>query len=509
MSKTTDKIIEEIEDRLSTLKFESRFETLGRVLEVGDGVVSIFGLGDVGIGEEVIFKNNIRGQVIDFNEDGVWAIVLGDFEQISEGSEVRSSGAVLKIGASESLLGRVVNPLIEPLDGRGPIKSAKFVPIEKIAPGVTARIPVNTPLKTGVKIIDSLIPIGRGQRELIIGDRATGKTSLALDAIMNQKDSPRSAGGAGVISIYVSIGQKQANVAQIFSQLRSLGAMERTIIVAATSAEPPSLQYLAPYVGCSIGEYFMEKGKDVLIIYDDLTKHAWAYRQISLILKKPSGREAYPGDIFYLHARLLERACRLSDKYGGGSLTALPIIETHAGDLSTYIPTNVISITDGQIFLESDLFYAGIRPAVNVGLSVSRVGGAAQTKKIKQVAGPLRLELAQYRELSAFAQFGSDLDKATRDRLERGARITEILKQSQFSPVSEEDLFIILYAVTNGFLDEVPPPRCREFEKQLLEFIKASEKNLLKKLAQSPTLTDDLKINLEKALKKFKETWRV
>lgn len=495
----TDTIIKEIEDKLSSFKFEPRFESQGKILEVGDGVVSILGLGKVGMSEEVVFEGGIRGQVIELNEDKVWAIVLGDYEGIAEGSTVKTTGNVLKIGVGDALLGRVINPLGEPLDDGRPIKPIAYVPIEKIAPGVTMRAPVKTPLRTGLKVIDSLIPIGRGQRELIIGDRATGKTSLALDTIINQDD---------VISIYVAIGQKQVNVAQIYSKLREFSSMERTIIVAATSAQPPALQYIAPYVGCSIGEYFMGRGKDVLIIYDDLTKHAWAYRQISLILKKPSGREAYPGDIFYLHSRLLERSCRLLEKYGGGSLTALPIVETQAGDISTYIPTNIISITDGQIYLETDLFNAGIRPAVNVGLSVSRVGGAAQTKIVKQVTGPLRLELAQYRELAGFAQFGSDLDKATRDRLERGARITEILKQPQFNPRKESELVIILFAVTNGFLDEIPVEKCREFEDGLLEYIRASKKKFSEKLDSASSLVD-VSGELKKIIEEFKGTWQV
>lgn len=495
---TTDSVLKEIEEELRTFKVEPRFENQGIVFEVGDGVVSILGLGRAEMAEEVIFENGLRGQIIGLDEDKAWAIVLGSYEEIPEGSKVRTTGQVLKVGVSDNLLGRVIDPLIHPLDDKGSVKSNKLVPIEKIAPGIILRAPVDRPLSTGIKVIDSLIPVGRGQRELIIGDRSTGKTSLALDAIINQND---------VISIYVAIGQKKSSVAQIYAKLQEVGAMSNTIIIVATSADPPSLQYIAPYVGCAIGEYFMEKGKDVLIVYDDLTKHAWAYRQISLILKKPSGREAYPGDIFYLHSRLLERSCKLSKKYGGGSLTALPIVETHAGDLSTYIPTNIISITDGQIYLETDLFFAGIRPAVNVGLSVSRVGGAAQTKKIKQVAGSLRLELAQYRELSGFAQFGSDLDKVTRDKLDRGARITEVLKQPRYSPVKEEELVIILYAAVNGFLDDIPVEHCQEFIKKLMEYIGTSEKKLLKELTTTPALTEVLEKNLKQAIDKFKNTY--
>lgn len=496
---TIDKVIKEIEGKITTFKLTPGFEQRGVVFEVGDGVLSILGLGEVSMGEEVIFNSGVRGQIIELTEDKVWAIVFGDYEKISEGSKVRSTGEVLKIGVSDLLLGRVVNPLLNALDEKGAIRPKKYVPIEKIAPGVTARAPVNTPLRTGVKVIDALIPIGRGQRELIIGDRSTGKTSLALDTILSQNE---------VICIYVAIGQKQANVAQIYDELKSRSSSNNFIIISATSSDPPSLQYIAPYVGTTIGEYFMEKGRDVLIVYDDLTKHAWAYRQISLVLKRPSGREAYPGDIFYLHSRLLERACKLSKVHGGGSLTALPIVETHAGDITTYIPTNIISITDGQIYLESDLFYAGIRPAVNVGLSVSRVGGAAQTKKVKSIAGPLRLELAQYRELAGFAQFGSDLDKATRDKLDRGAKITEILKQQQFSPVTEEELIIALFAVTNGFLDDITLEKCQEFERGLLEYFETNQKKLIDELQKSQIMTDELVSKLKTAIEKFKDTFK-
>lgn len=493
---TLDNLIKEIEGKLTTFNVSPGFEDRGVVLEVGDGVASILGLGRVGMGEEVLFEGGVRGQIIGLEEDKAWAIVFGDYEDISEGSKVRSTGETLKVGVTDSLLGRVVDPLLTPLDGKGAIKSKKFLPIEKIAPGVTQRAPVNTPLRTGVKVVDALIPIGRGQRELIIGDRSTGKTSLALDTILNQED---------VICIYVAIGQKQSNVAQIYAQLAQ---KDNFIIVSATSAVSPSLQYIAPYVGTTIGEYFMEKGKDVLIVYDDLTKHAWAYRQISLVLKKPSGREAYPGDIFYLHSRLLERSCKLNKENGGGSVTALPIVETHAGDITTYIPTNIISITDGQIFLESDLFYAGVRPAVNVGLSVSRVGGAAQTKKIKTVSGPLRLELAQYRELAGFAQFGSDLDIATRDKLDRGARITQVLKQPQNVQVTEVELVILLFAVTNGYLDDVQIEKCTKFEKEMFGYLHSNQKNLVNEIDKAPVLTDDLTKKLKQVLEKFKNTFK-
>ncbi len=498
---TIEEVLQEIEGKLASFKFEPKFENEGRVLAVGDGVVSILGLGRAKLGEEVVFEGNIRGQIIELDEDKVWAIVFGEFEMIRENTKVKSTNKILEIGVSEDVLGRVINPLGLPLDGGNLIKPKKAMTIEKIAPGVTQRAPVNTPLRTGIKVIDSLIPIGRGQRELIIGDRSTGKTSIALDSILNQDD---------VISIYVAIGQKQSNVAQIVGKLKEAGALQRTVIISANSSEPPSLQYIAPYAGCSIAEYFMEQGRDVLIVYDDLTKHAWAYRQISLILKKPSGREAYPGDIFYLHSRLLERSCKLSKKFGGGSLTALPIVETHGGDISTYIPTNVISITDGQIYLESDLFYAGIRPAVNIGLSVSRVGGAAQTKKLKTVAGPLRLELAQYRELAVFSQFGSDLDQATREKLERGARLTEILKQPQFSPLTETELVLILYIATKGFLDDVEVTRCRQFEEEFLQFMQDSQEKLLVKIDNADAMSSEIEKDLQKAITHFKnKIWQI
>lgn len=492
-TKSVDLVLEELEGKLSGFEVPSSFVNRGEVIEVKDGVVSVVGLGKAAMGEEVIFEHRERGQVIGLDEDRVWIIVLGEFEKIKEGDTVRSTGKILQIGVSNKMLGRVIDPLGNPLDGKQAIKFEKQVSIEKIAPGVILRSPVNTPLRTGIKVIDALIPIGRGQRELIIGDRGTGKTSIVLDAIANQKD---------VISIYVAIGQKQQSVAQIWDKLSALGALENTIIVAATASSPPALQYIAPFVACSIGEYFMEKGKDVLIVYDDLTKHAWAYRQISLILKKPSGREAYPGDIFYLHSRLLERACKLEK---GGSLTALPIIETQAGDISTYIPTNVISITDGQIYLESDLFYSGVRPAINVGLSVSRVGGAAQTKKVKTVAGPLRLELAQYRELAGFAQFGADLDRATQTRLERGARIVEILKQPQFSPVSEAELTILLWIATNGLIDDIPVERIQDFETEFLRNLRDKEKKLFDSVDRSQVLSDELKEAIKKLVEKFKK----
>ncbi len=419
---------------------------------------------------------------------------MGDFTKVEEGSEVKTTGQVLQVPVGEALIGRVVDPLGNPLDGKGPIKAKDKYPVEKIAPGVITRQSVNQPLQTGIKAIDALIPIGRGQRELIIGDRNTGKTTIAVDTIINQTD---------VISIYVAIGQKTSKVAQLVAKLEEAGAMEHTIIVVSSASDPAPLQYIAPYAGCAMGEYFMDQGKDALIIYDDLSKHAVAYRQMSLLLRRPSGREAYPGDVFYLHSRLLERAARLNKDFGGGSLTALPIIETQAGDVSAYIPTNVISITDGQIYLESDLFFAGIRPALNVGLSVSRVGGAAQTKAIKAVAGKLKLDLAQFRELAAFAQFSSDLDPGTKAQIERGRRITEILKQPPYSPVPMEEQVVILWVVTNGFLDELEVDQLKEFETEFLKIVRAKNKKLLSEIAEKKELDEKMIKELEKITKDF------
>ncbi|HDH88396.1 MAG TPA: F0F1 ATP synthase subunit alpha, partial [Desulfobacteraceae bacterium] len=431
---------------------------VGTVMEIGDGIARVHGLSAAKYNELLQFPHDIMGLALNLEEDNIGAVILGDCSQIKEGDEVRATGRVVEVPVGNALIGRVIDPLGRPLDGKGPITTEKTRPIERVAPGVTERKPVDTPVMTGIKAIDSMIPIGRGQRELIIGDRFTGKSAIGIDAIIAQKDED-------VICIYVAVGQKTSKVAQVVALFEKYGAMEHTIVVAADASDPAPLQYIAPYAGCAMGEEFMEQGKDALIVYDDLYKHAWAYRQLSLLLRRPPGREAYPGDVFYLHSRLLERAAKLAPEHGGGSLTALPIIETQAGDMSAYIPTNVISITDGQIYLEPDLFNAGIRPAANVGLSVSRVGGSAQRKAMRQVAGTLRLELAQFRELQAFAQFGAeDLDKATRGQLERGRRITEILKQPQYSPMSLGEQVSILYAVTNGFLDEVPVDKVMTWE---------------------------------------------
>lgn len=479
-------------------KMEAGF--VGRVRTVADGVAKITGLADISYSEMVEFANGTSGVAINLEEDEVGVIILGDYLKIHENDLVKGTGKLLSIGVGEKLLGRVINPLGQPTDGKGQIDFNKFYPIEKIAPGVVKRKGVDTPVQTGIKAIDSMIPIGRGQRELIIGDRATGKTAIVIDTIINQREE-------NMICIYVAIGQKTSRVAQIVEVLKQHKAMDYTIIVAANAADPASFQYIAPYTGCAIGEYFMDSGRDVLVIYDDLSKHAWAYRQISLILRRPSGREAYPGDVFYLHSRLLERACKLSEKYGGGSLTALPIIETQAGDMSAYIPTNVISITDGQIYLESDLFYAGIRPAINVGLSVSRVGGAAQIKAMKQVAGRLRLDLAQYRSLAAFAQFASDLDPATRAQIERGARMVELLKQKQYAPLAVEKEIALIYAGTNGYLDDIEITRIGEFEAKFLEYMETIQRKLLSLVKKEKKLDDKLSEQLKKAIVDFKKSF--
>ncbi|MBI2616976.1 F0F1 ATP synthase subunit alpha [Candidatus Gottesmanbacteria bacterium] len=497
--KSSSLIAQEILKKLKSYspKIESGFT--GSVVAIGDGAVRIAGLKDLAYSEMVEFPGNIMGLAINLEEDEVGAIVLGEYQKISQGDTVKGTGRLLSIGVSDSLIGRVINPLGVSLDGKAEISTKTFYPIEKIAPGVVRRQPVNTPLQTGIKAIDAMIPIGLGQRELIIGDRGTGKTALVLDTIINQK-------GKNVLCIYVAIGQKTSRVAQVIDTLQKKGAMDHTIVVAANASDPASLQFIAPYTGCAIGEYFMDKGKNVCVIYDDLSKHAWAYRQISLILRRPSGREAYPGDVFYLHSRLLERACRLTDKYGGGSLTALPIIETQAGDMSAYIPTNVISITDGQIFLESDLFYAGIRPAINVGISVSRVGGNAQVKAMKQVAGKLRLDLAQYRSLAAFAQFAADLDQATRSQIDRGARMVELLKQKQYEPLAVEKQVVLLFAGSSGYLDDLPVSKISEFEEHFLEYIESIHRKLLQTIAKEQKLSDDTIVRLKKAIEDFKKT---
>jgi len=472
---------------------------VGTVVEVGDGIARIHGLSGARYSELLQFPNGVIGIALNLEEDSVGVVILGDWAEIKEGDEVRSTGRIAEVPVGDGLIGRVIDPLGQPLDGKGPLKYEKTCPVERVAPNVVLRQSVDTPVHTGIKAIDSMIPLGRGQRELIIGDRATGKTAIALDAIISQK-------GGDLICIYVAIGQKSSKVAQAVAILEHYGAMEHTIVVSAHASDPAALQYIAPYAGCTIGEEFMEQGRDALIIYDDLSKHAWAYRQLSLLLRRPPGREAYPGDIFYLHSRLLERAAKMAPEYGGGSLTALPIIETQAGDISAYIPTNVISITDGQIYLETDLFNAGIRPALNVGLSVSRVGGAAQTRAMKQVAGKLRLDLAQYRELATFSQFGAtELDKATRAQLERGQRITEVLKQTQYVPMPLQKEVTILHAVINGYLDDVPVEKVRAFEEGFHRFMETSHSEIGQRIAAEKELSDETVEALKQAIAEFKE----
>jgi len=494
-----DYIIEQLTKQIIDFKSSVAKDKVGTVEEIGDGIARISGLSDVLASEMLEFPGGKFGMALNLDEDSVGVVILGEHEKIKVGDTVKSTGRILQVPVGEGMIGRVVNPLGQPVDEKGEIKAKKFYPVEKIAPRVITRESVNTPLQTGIKAIDSMIPIGRGQRELIIGDRQTGKTALAIDTIINQK-------GKNEICIYVAIGQKESKVAKIVAELEKHGAMDHTIVVVAGASDPASLAFIAPYAGCAMGEYFMDQGKDSLLIYDDLSKHAWAYRQISLLLRRPPGREAYPGDVFYLHSRLLERAAKLNKDYGGGSLTALPIIETQAGDISAYIPTNVISITDGQIYLESDLFYQGIRPALNVGLSVSRVGSAAQIKAMKKVAGKLRLDLAQYRELAAFAQFGSDLDEATRKQLERGKRLTEILKQGQYEPMPVENQTAILYAAVNGHLDDVAVERIKEFEDEFHKYLNISQRDLLREILKVGDLTEDLEEKLKKVIDDFKKT---
>ncbi|MDK2822298.1 MAG: F-type H+/Na+-transporting ATPase subunit alpha [Clostridia bacterium] len=476
---------------------------VGTVIQVGDGIARIYGLQNAMAGELLEFPGGVYGMALNLEENNIGCVILGPFTQIKEGDEVKRTGRIVEVPVGEAMIGRVVNALGQPIDGKGPINTDKFRPVESPAPGVIYRKSVHQPLQTGLKAIDSMVPIGRGQRELIIGDRQTGKTAVAVDTIINQK-------GQDVICIYVAIGQKASTVAGVVNRLEQFGAMDYTIVVSATASEPAPMLYIAPYAGCAMGEEFMYNGKDVLIIYDDLSKQAVAYRELSLLLRRPPGREAYPGDVFYLHSRLLERAAKLSDELGGGSMTALPIIETQAGDVSAYIPTNVISITDGQIFLESDLFYAGIRPAINAGISVSRVGGAAQIKAMKQVAGPLRLDLAQYRELAAFAQFGSDLDKATQARLARGERIVEILKQGQYQPMAVEEQVVIIYTGVNGYLDDIPVEEVKKFEEEFLKFLKSSnyKQDVLAAIKTSGKLDEKIEEALKNAIKEFKETFR-
>ncbi len=488
-------------------EFEAPLEAvdIGSVLEVGDGIARADGLAGVMAMELVEFpprpgrSESVMGLAFNLEADNAGIIIMGDYTGIEEGDAVTGTGRIVSVPVGDGLVGRVVNALGEPIDGKGPISSSTLRPIERIAPNVVTRKSVDTPVQSGIKAIDSMIPIGRGQRELIIGDRQTGKTALAIDTIINQK-------GKDLICIYVAIGQKLAQVAQVVATLEQNGAMEHTIVVVASASEPATLQYIAPYAGCSMGEEFMEQGKEALIIYDDLSKHAWAYRQVSLLLRRPPGREAYPGDVFYLHSRLLERAAKLHPDYGGGSLTALPIIETQAGDVSAYIPTNVISITDGQIYLESDLFYAGIRPAVNAGLSVSRVGGAAQARAMRQVAGRMRLDMAAFRELAAFAQFGSDLDEVTRRQLDRGLRVQEVLKQGQYDPVPLADQVLIFFAVTNGFLDDVELRKVSDFEQAFVRYMRDSHPELYQTIATGARMDDETQEALRQAIRDFKAT---
>ncbi len=495
----TDAILKQLREKISDFKTEVKLEKVGTVLELGDGVVRVSGLSEVGSMEMLDFGNGIFGVALNLNDDTVGAIFLSDYTQIRVGDTVRTTGRILSVPVGDALIGRVVNALGQAIDGKGEIKSSTYYPVEKIAPGVITRQSVNQPVQTGIKAIDALIPIGRGQRELIIGDRQTGKTAVALDTIINQK-------GQNMICIYVAIGQKESKVAKIVAELEKRGAMAYTIVVAATASEAAALSFIAPYAGCAMGEYFMDQGKDVLIVYDDLSKQAVAYREVALLLRRPPGREAYPGDIFYLHSRLLERAAKLNKDFGGGSLTALPLIETQAGDVSAYIPTNVISITDGQIYLEADLFYKGIRPALNIGLSVSRVGSAAQTKAMKKVAGKLKLTLAQYRELEAFAQFGSDLDEGTRTQLELGRRLTEILKQAQYQPVPMEKQVVSIYAVTNGYLDAVKPENIREVETRLYDYMDNFGKEVLAEIEKSKELSEATEVKLKGVLQQFTDS---
>lgn len=502
----SEEIIKQLESNLSTFSYDSRSKNVGIVVKNTDGVIVASGLSRVLMGEEVVFEDKTKGVILNLDEDTVSIILLDSGKNIREGDSVKSTGRILEVNASEDLLGRVINPLGEPLDGKPKIKKGKNMPLERIAAGVVEREPVNTPLKTGIKAIDSMIPIGRGQRELIIGDRGLGKTAIAIDTIINQKQDKAH---EKVICIYVAIGQKQSTVAQIINKLSEKNALEYSIVINASASDPASLQYLAPYAGCAIAEYFLEKGQDVLIVYDDLTKHAWAYRQISLVLRRPAGREAYPGDIFYLHSRLLERAVKLNKKNGGGSITALPIIETQANDISAYIPTNVISITDGQIYLQADLFNSGLRPAINVGSSVSRVGGRALTPTIKSIAGKMRIELAQYRALAVFAQFGSELDPATAAELERGKRTTEILKQSQYEPLSEALEFLSLWVVTNGHLDDIPVDQISRFESEFHEFLKMKHQKLVESLSKNEKPNEELLKQIEKATLDFKKMFSV
>jgi len=505
-------ILEEIETKIAGLKTSTTKSNIGTVREAGDGVARIEGLSDVMLNEMIEFPGGVFGLALNLEETEVGAILLGDATKISEGDEAKTTGRLLSVPVGKALLGRVVNTIGEPLDGKGEIKSETFYPLEKIAPGVIKRRSVSQPVQTGIMAIDAMIPIGRGQRELIIGDRATGKTTICIDTIISQArlnkagEDSKSKDYRPLYCIYVAIGQKNSNVARVLAVLEKEDAMRYTTIISAPASDSATNQYLAPFAGAAMGEWFMDNGMDALIIYDDLSKHAVAYRQVSLVLKRPSGREAYPGDVFYLHSRLLERAARVSDEYGGGSVTALPIIETQAGDVSAYIPTNVISITDGQIYLETDLFYQGVRPAISVGLSVSRVGSAAQIKAIKQVAGKVKLDLAQFRELAAFAQFGSDLDSATKARLDRGQRIVELFKQIQYNPIPVELQVAVMWAMQNGFIDPVPVERVKEFQNKLQDFLQTRKESLLASIRQKKQLDAELEANLKATLEEFTAT---
>lgn len=500
MAMRPDEIVAVLKRQIEEFETELQVEDFGSVLMVGDGIARVYGLEKALAGELLEFPGDVYGMVLNLEEDNIGVVILGPYEHIKEGDPVKRTGRVVQVPVGEAMIGRIVNPLGQPIDGKGPIKTKKSRPIEAQAPGVIDRVGVHEPLQTGLKAVDSLVPIGRGQRELIIGDRQTGKTAIAVDTILNQK-------GQDVICIYVAIGQKASTVAGVVETLSKAGAMDYTIVVSATASEPAPLLYIAPYAGVAMAEEFMYAGKDVLIVYDDLSKHATAYREMSLLLRRPPGREAFPGDIFYIHSRLLERAAKLNDELGGGSITALPIIETQAGDISAYIPTNVISITDGQIFLESDLFYAGIRPAISVGRSVSRVGGAAQVKMMRQVAGSLRLDLSQYRELAAFAQFGSDLDRTTRARLARGERMYEILKQQQYNPMPVEEQAVSLYVATNGYLDSIATGDVSRFEREFLDYLRHDHQQILDQLREGQEFTEEIETQLQKAIVEFKKNF--
>src|SRR5476649_1958513 len=504
-------LLEEIKAQIVSLKTDVAQSNIGTVREISDGVAKIEGLSDAALNEMLDFPGGVTGIALNLEETEVGAIIIGDFSKIKEGDEVRTTGKLLQVPVGKPLLGRVVDALGKPIDGKGDIKTDIFYPVEKLAPGIIARKSVSQPVQTGITAIDAMIPIGRGQRELIIGDRATGKTTIAIDTIINQarinRENEGKEGFRPLYSVYVAVGQKNANVARVIDVLNSTGSLPYTIVVSATASDSATSQYLAPFSGCAMGEWFMDNGMDALIIYDDLSKHAVAYRQVSLVLKRPSGREAYPGDVFYLHSRLLERAARLGEKYGNGSLTALPIIETQAGDVSAYIPTNVISITDGQIYLETDLFYQGIRPAISVGLSVSRVGSAAQIKAMKQVAGRIKGDLAQYRELAAFAQFGSDLDAKTQAILERGKRVVEVFKQQQYDPISVEAQAVVLWSVQNNFFDDVPVDKVKDFQQKLSEFFHTRKPDLLKKIRTEKAISDAIAADLKAAVTEFKQSY--